>query len=362
VNIKEATVSYETWMRRCASIVEKELRDKHAKMKRDPFEFFRGTYYRWAQLWPQGCPKSKRAPVVLSVGDLHIDSYGTWRDVEGRMCWGIDDFDESCPLPYANDLTRLATSVKIARKLEILRIRTKLACEIILKAYERTLREGGCPIVLAEEETHLEKLGIESLKPPKAFWENLIRRPSIRGHLPRAAKRALESTFPLTNLKYRVVRREAGLGSLAQLRFVAIADCRGGCVAREAKNLLPSANLWINGRESHRQSYYEQTMTSAIRSPDPYQKVVGQWLIRRLSPDSNPIKIEELPKEREEEILLHAMGTEAANVHVGSWRQKKSILRDLRRRGPDWLHSDAKKMAKVFLREWKEYKAGGTKQ
>jgi uncharacterized protein (DUF2252 family) len=86
------------------------------------------------------------------------------------MCWGVDDFDEAWPLPYTNDLTRLAASVKIARKLAILSIRTKHACGIIFKMYERTLREGGCPIVLAEEETHLKKLGIESLKPAKSFW------------------------------------------------------------------------------------------------------------------------------------------------------------------------------------------------
>jgi uncharacterized protein (DUF2252 family) len=49
-------------------------------------------------------PESKQAPIVLSVGDLHIDSYGTWRDVEGRMCWGVDDFDEAWPLPYANEI------------------------------------------------------------------------------------------------------------------------------------------------------------------------------------------------------------------------------------------------------------------
>jgi len=69
--------------------------------------------------------------------------------------------------------------------------------------YERTLREGGCPIVLAEEETHLKKLGIESLKPAKSFWKNLARCPSIRGHLPRDAKKALENAFPIPNLEYQ---------------------------------------------------------------------------------------------------------------------------------------------------------------
>lgn len=356
MDIKEATVNYEAWMRRCGLIVHGELVHKHARMRRNPFEFFRATYYHWAQLWPQVCAESKRAPMVLSVGDLHIDSYGTWRDKEGRMCWGVDDFDESWPLPYTNDLTRLAASAKIARKLGILSIRTKDACEILLKAYEQTLLNGGHPIVLAEKETQLEKLGIKSLKAPKSFWQRLTARPSIRGHLPRDVKKALEQTLPMPNLKYRVVRREAGLGSLGQLRFVAIADCRGGCVAREAKNLLPSASMWLNGEDSHSQSYYAKTMNSALRSPDPYQKIIGRWLIRRLSPDSNPINIESLPKERDEEILLQAMGTETANVHLGTRHRTRLILRDLKRRGPRWLREDAKKMAKVFLSEWKEYK------
>ena len=338
-------------------IVSAELLDKHTKMKEDPFQFFRGTYYRWAQLWPQYCAESAQAPRVVSVGDLHIDSYGTWRDAEGRMCWGVDDFDESWPLPFTNDLTRLAASVKIARKMGILSINTKRACKVILQAYERTLRQGGCLIVLAEEETHLEKLGIEAIKPPDSFWDDLTSRPSIRGHLPRDAKKVLEQTFPLPKLKYKVVRRETGLGSLGQFRFVAVADCRGGCIAREAKNVLPPANMWLNGRKSHCQSYYHEAMNSALRSPDPYQKIAGRWLIRRLSPDSNPIKIEELSKRRDEEILLGAMGTEAANVHLGNRRQTKVILRDLRRKGASWLHRDAKRMAKLFVQEWKEFRA-----
>ena len=328
MDIRQATANYEAWMRKCGVIVETELLHKHARMRRDPFEFFRGTYYRWAQLWPEVCSESRRAPVVLSVGDLHIDSYGTWRDCEGRMCWGVDDFDESWPLPYTNDLIRLAASVKVSRKLEILSIRTKHACQILLKAYAQTLREGGHPIVLAEGEAQLEKLGIEFLKAPGSFWQKLAARASIRGHLPRDVKKAFDQSLPMPNLKYRVARREAGLGSLGQLRFVAIADCRGGCIAREAKNLLPSASKWLNGEESHLQSYYAKTMDSALRSPNPYQKIIGTWLIRRLSPDSNPIKIETLPKERDEEILLRAMGTEAANVHLGSRRATGSILRE----------------------------------
>ena len=79
-------------------------------MAQDALSFLCATFYRWAQLFPALCAKLARAPKVLGIGDLHVENYGTWRDAEGRLVWGINDFDEACPLPYTNDLVRLATS------------------------------------------------------------------------------------------------------------------------------------------------------------------------------------------------------------------------------------------------------------
>jgi hypothetical protein len=83
---------------------------------------------------------------------------------------------------------------------------------------------------------------------------------------------------------------------------------------------------------------------------------VGAWLIRRLSPESNPIEIADLPEERDEETLLYAMGSEAANVHLGSKRQVADILKDLGRRKSNWLRSAARDMAKAMEGDWKGYK------
>lgn len=356
MNIEQATQSYEDWMRRRTSVVEKHLRDKHARMKNDPFQFLRGTYYRWAQLWPELCSECLSAPPVLSIGDLHIDSFGTWRDAEGRLCWGIDDFDEACALPYTNDLVRLAASVKVARKLNFLNVKMKLACEAILSGYQRTLQKGGCPIVLAEEERHLEKLGIAVLKTPKRFWKKLNEHPSANRALPRDARQALERSLPEADLKYRAIQREAGLGSLGQQRFVAIAEYRGGYIAREAKRVVPSAAVWLSGQNARGQAYYEKALRSALRSRDPYQRIWQSWLIRRLSPDSNPIYIEKLSGKRDEEVLLHAMGTEAANVHLGEARKANRTLQDLQSRESDWLRVAAKRMAKAVWCEWEEYR------
>jgi uncharacterized protein (DUF2252 family) len=164
-----------------------------------------------------------------------VDSFGTWRDIEGRLCWGVDDFDESYPLPYTNDLVRLATSAKIARKMGLLSVKNRSASELILDAYAKTLAAGGRPFVLAEAARVLEKLGIDALKTPKDFWQKLSAHPAVNGSVPKDALRSIEEVFPDHNLTYRVISREAGLGSLGQLRFVAIADCRGGFIARSEK-------------------------------------------------------------------------------------------------------------------------------
>jgi hypothetical protein len=84
--------------------------------------------------------------------------------------------------------------------------------------------------------------------------------------------------------------------------------------------------------------------------------MVGTWLIRRLSPDVNPIEIEDLPKTRDEEILLQAMGAETANVHLGTQRQRKRILSDRQRRKSGWLQKAAKIMATATERDWKGYR------
>jgi uncharacterized protein (DUF2252 family) len=356
MTIGESTTQYETWLRQRIPVVESQLRDKHERMRGDPFVFLRGTFYRWAQVWPVECADLRHAPSVIAVGDLHVDSFGTWRDVEGRLIFGVDDFDDAYPLPYTNDLVRLATSVKIVIDAGYLRLSLGEACDAIVESYAAALRAHGRPIVLAEEHEHLEKLGIDVLKPPTHFWRTVNRWPSARHGVPVGARRALAATLPVRGLPFKVVRREAGTGSLGQPRYVAVAEWDGGCVAREAKEVVPSACAWAAGERRRGQRYYDRALQSAVRARDPVQRVIGSWLIRRLSPDANPIEIASLPKRRDETMLLSAMATDVANVHLGTPRQRHRVLNDVRRRRAAWLRRAAKAMAKVVEKEWKEYR------
>src|SRR5262249_35185644 len=104
-HIIRATRDYEAWLASQVRVVRVDLRAKHRLMAEDGFSFLCATFYRWAELFPALCPKLAGAPKVLGIGDLHVENYGTWRDAEGWLVWGVNDFDEACPLPYANDLS-----------------------------------------------------------------------------------------------------------------------------------------------------------------------------------------------------------------------------------------------------------------
>jgi hypothetical protein len=258
-------------------------------------------------------------------------------------------------LPYTNDLVRLAASVKIAATAGALEIPLRDACHAILKGYRATLRQGGAAIALAEDEHILQTLGIAELKAPEEFWQKLNRLPTSRRNCPSAGRKALEQALP-KSIPYKLVSRTSGTGSLGQPRFVAIAEWKGGFIAREAKATVPPASAW-NQEDRANKNYYNEIIDSAVRAHDPFQRVVDGWLIRRLSPDSNPIAISDWPKKRDEFNLLHSMGRETANVHIGSKRQIPKIVKHLDETESSWLYDAAKQMAKAVTKDWKEYRS-----
>src|SRR5713226_6880925 len=149
-SIVAATFDLERWKSQQISIVRGDLVLKHRMMADAVFPFMRSTFYRWAQLWPVVCPELSRAPQVLAVGDLHIENFGTWRDLEGRLIWGVNDFDEAWPAAYTADLVRLLASCYLAIEEEHLSINRKGASHAVEQGYRDCLARGGGPFVLAE--------------------------------------------------------------------------------------------------------------------------------------------------------------------------------------------------------------------
>ena len=102
------------WLATQCDVVKKDIVYKHHRMKKSPFIFLRATYFRWARKIGDWCPELMDAPQLLSIGDLHLENFGTWRDADGRLVWGVNDFDEAAVMPYVLDLVRLATSIRLA--------------------------------------------------------------------------------------------------------------------------------------------------------------------------------------------------------------------------------------------------------
>jgi hypothetical protein len=358
MRIKKATKKYEAWLAKSITIIPADLALKHTRMAEDPFQFLRATFYRWMQVWDHVCPDLARAPRVLAVGDLHVENFGTWRDKEGRLIWGVNDLDEAYPMPYTVDLVRLAVSAHLAISGNHLSLPHEDACAAILAGYREGLEAGGKPFVLEEDNKWLREAATGELRDPVHFWGKMNALPSVRGEVPKSARKALEQLLPAPGLVYRVAHRIAGLGSLGRERYVALADWEGGRVAREAKALLPSACVWAKDGEGSKKILYEEIITNAARALDPYVHLCGRWIVRRLAPHCSRIEMASLPKKRDEERLLHSMGFETANIHLGSKRAVKNVRRDLAKRKPGWVHEAAKKMGEAVRKDWEEWRKG----
>jgi hypothetical protein len=352
MNIQKATASYETWLGSHLTILPADLQLKHKAMATDVFPFLRATFYRWMQLWPEACPDCVKAPKVLAVGDLHIENFGTWRDVEGRLVWGINDFDEAFPLPYTVDLVRLAASVHLAIRGSRLKIGPRDACDAILAGYRRGLETGGRPFVLSEEHRWLHDSVMSILRDPVAYWEKLEALPTLKKPAPKGARRAIEKMLPEPGLKYRLAHRVAGLGSLGRERYLALTEFRGGKTAREAKALAPSACVWAAKSTGNGRIQYQEILDHSVRDRDPFVRLKGRWIVRRLAPDCSRIELSQLPKERDEYKLLQCMGFETANVHLGTSKAARAIAQDLLHRHEHWLHDAAANMVTATQKDW----------
>jgi hypothetical protein len=350
MDIHQATRSYETWVRRHIPVRAKDLELKHERMRESPFVFLRGTFYRWLQQWLEHCAPLADAPRVLAIGDLHIENFGTWRDAEGRLVWGVNDVDEACRLPYTQDLVRLASSTLLAIEVDhFTTISAKAACRAILDGYAASLEARGAPVVLAERRRWLRHIAINRLRDPTEFWQKLTALPSATGDVP---KKTLRAVLPARSEPPRIVRRIAGVGSLGRPRFVAIAESCGGLIAREAKAWAPSAAVWLRGLTG-RTTDNVTLLRRAVRAADPFFCVRDGWIVRRLAPDCRGIELETVPDDRDELKLLRAMGWETGNLHLASGRDR--ILKDLTRRPANWLVKSAAQMSDTVFRDWRDW-------
>jgi hypothetical protein len=327
--ILESTRAFEKWMRRQTDVSGRLLKKKHSKMAGGAFPFLRATFYRWVEQWPQVCPRLARRgqDVLLAVGDLHVENFGVWRDSQGRLVWGINDFDDACELPFTSDLVRLSTSVMLAAEAAKLDVPANRVCSLLIEGYRTGLRAGGNPIrPSGSRHGALAKLTRGTRETPAKFWKEKLDpedNPGIETRdLPKGLEHMFRASFrPAATLSFREQKSPGGLGSLGRRRFSAVERTKNGVrAAREAKALVPSALYWW-AEQDHMPSQTATLLQHAVRIPDPHFQVHDKWLVRQLAPDIAKI---EMPRDAGDKRLalapelLQLMGQETANIHLGS--------------------------------------------
>jgi hypothetical protein len=334
-----SATTYENWMREQlgSEFVEADLEEKHRKMRKNPFTFLRATYWRWAEVILDICPQFANAPKVLAIGDTHLENFGTWRDAEGRLIWGANDFDEAAVMPYPLDIVRLAASALLAGA------GTEDAadiCDAILAGYKDGLGKPE-PIVLERDYKWLRTEVILSEPERADFWLKFD-----EPDQPVALRfaEALKAAVPAGTTDCRMFARSAGTGSLGRPRAVVNGQWRGGPVLREVKALLPSSWSMLND-PGNAVIRVQDIATGPHRAPDPHYSAANGMVLRRLSPNSRKIEVKEAADLLLSRRMLKAMGKEIANCHGLSADRVVAVKKDLEQRNGSWLKSGAEAAA-----------------
>jgi Uncharacterized protein conserved in bacteria (DUF2252) len=357
MSFREDNDAFENWLREQCNVVEADLRRKHKRMRKDAFVFLRATYFRWAKKIEGQCPNLCDAPHVLCVGDVHLENYGTWRDAEGRLVWGINDFDEAASMPYLFDLVRLATSAWLAPGIKLSRGQISRA---ILAGYRKGLADPH-PALLDQREDWMRPYAVSADQGSAEFWKEVSDYPDAKPDA--KVMRALKQSLPKGATVERFCSRVAGGGGLGRPRYVVVAKVEGGLALREAKALVPSAWLWAHNGKS-KASHLRTLAFGRYRAPDPFLDSAflgdtGGFVIRRLAPDSRKIELGDRPGtelSRLKTRLLSAMGHDLASIHAASAIGVKALRADLRKRPQGWLGKAAKTMSDLVESDYRAWK------
>jgi len=359
MDIVQSTSAYERWLKQQlqGDVVPGDIVTKHKEMCAGPFPFLRATYWRWAETIFDISPELSDAPSVLAVGDIHIENFGTWRGADGRLVWGVNDYDEAAEMPYVLDLVRLATSAVLAN---VRGISTGGICRPILNGYRAGLATPRA-FVLDLQHEWLRSLFVVPEGDRAKFWKKFDpgrnQGKGRRKEPPRAYVEALEGARPDTRIQFTYWPRTAGMGSLGRPRWVGHALWHDAPVIREAKAIVPSGWTRAHGGALGRLRCHE-IAGGAHRCPDPWLALKGSILIRRLSPNNRKLDLQEIKgvSMLVNPDMLWAMGRDLAAIHLGRGETRGAIVDDLERRKPRWLRRATKTAAEFIRREQKEWR------
>ena len=346
LSMMAANDRHEAYLTAHCDAVRADILFKRTAMAENAFAFLRATCFRFAAQFSDILPRAAADFAVPSVGDAHLENFGTWRDAEGRLVWGVNDLDEAAMLPWRTDLLRLACSANLAKGAPDIH----LVQDTLLAGYSSGLAQP-LPFILDERNARLRDVAAPTPDQRVAFWAKIDR--LVPCEPAPAMRAALLTALPPGCGPVSFAPRVAGLGSLGRPRFVAVAEWRGGRVVREAKARLPSA--WIEAGFHGAAALDVAGMAlHPHRAPDPWLTVSQTLVVRRLAPDSRKLDIAP-GRERAFLGMLSDMGGELANIH-SSQGDSTRLTQALAASPKHWLAQGAQALADTVLMDFEAWR------
>jgi hypothetical protein len=348
---REISDRYEAWRARRIPLIGDDVQAKYARMAQSPWWLARGAYHRYATQFAQLVPDLAQAPVAVSVGDLHVENFGTWRDRAGRLVWGVRGLDEVDLLPYTADLVRLASTAQLAVADGRLDCPPDQVAEAILAGWsERIAARHPQPFVLGVDHADLYDVHAGALQDPVSFEAAVAGLAPFERALPKPAARMLASITPPGDFRAQYKRAETDFSSLGARRIIAVGTIDGGLLAREIKQVPGPVSMWAAPKRVQVSGLVSAIDAARGVAAEPWRRQSRKWVVRGLDGTLTDL---ELPNPAIDPLnLLTKMGAEVANLHlteVTGAAARKAIRRDAGDREDGWLQSAADIVAAAVL-------------
>jgi uncharacterized protein (DUF2252 family) len=370
---------------------------KYRNLRASPFVFLRGTCHLFYDSLPNE-RLFRRAPLVWSCGDLHLENFGSYKGDNRLVYFDINDFDEATLAPATWDIVRLLTSVLVAADTlhatpaEALRL-----CKAFVQAYADALTSGKARWIERETAQGLVRQLLEALK-GRTRVEFLDRRTERkrrrrviacdgRHALPASdAQRsgvtdlidefASEQANPGFFKVLDVARRIAGTGSLGVERYAILVEGKGspdGNYLLDLKQALPSSlepHLKIEQPKwpspAHRVVALQRRMQAiSMAFLHPIASRKSSYVLRGLQPSEDRVALDATRTQLAHiEGVLQEMGRMVAWAQLRSSGQQGSAIADAlidfgasRRKWQQELYEASQQCARQVSKDWQTYVA-----
>ena len=355
----EVSDRYEAWRARRIPLIQADVELKYARLAESPWLLARGAYHRYATQFSALLPELAGAPVAVSVGDLHVENFGTWRDRAGRLVWGVHKLDEVDLLPYTADLVRLAATAQLAVSAGLLDCAAEQVPGAILAGWgERIAARHPQPFVLGVEHRDLYADHGPELRDPVSFEAEIAALPAFERALPKPAARMLASVTPPGDFRPQLKRGGADFASLGARRIIAAGNLDGGLLVREITQVPGPVSMWAEPKRAQVSGLVGAIDAARGVAAEPWRRQSRKWVVRALDGSSTDLRLSS--PAIEPLSLLTKMGAEAANIHLTEIPEaaaRKAIRRDASVRGEGWLQHAAQTMHEAAVSDHADWSA-----